>query len=167
LGSAEGFESITLASADGTASAEFVACAEQGKTMSFPLLYPWANRLARFGYRAAGKDVTLSEADYRLPRDDGGLPIHGVLPGLLRWDVEDAPARRAHGDDDRGRGRRCSRPGVVRIPPYARVPVSSRDAFDASADHAAFEATTGDARLVLEPGGSCRAAFRIALSRGA
>jgi galactose mutarotase-like enzyme len=68
------------------------AYAEQGKTMGIPLLYPWANRLARFGYRAAGQDVTLSEEDSRIPRDGNGLPIHGVLPGLLRWEVEDAGA---------------------------------------------------------------------------
>lgn len=109
---AEGFDSITLTSADGSTSAEFVpganmvccslvvdgaelldrrrgvrAYAEQGKTMGIPLLYPWANRLARFGYEAAGKHVSLSEDDSRIPRDDNGLPIHGVLPGLLRWDV--------------------------------------------------------------------------------
>ena len=66
------------------------AYAEQGKTMGVPLLYPWANRLARFGYEAAGRRVTLSEDDSRIPRDGNGLPIHGVLPGLLRWDVEDS-----------------------------------------------------------------------------
>jgi galactose mutarotase-like enzyme len=64
------------------------AYAEQGKTMGIPLLYPWANRLERFGYQAAGKEVTLSSEDARIPRDDNGLPIHGVLPGLLRWEVD-------------------------------------------------------------------------------
>jgi galactose mutarotase-like enzyme len=117
VGSAEGFESITLTSADGSTVAEFVpdanllccsftvaghelldrrrgvrAYAEQGKTMGIPLLYPWANRLARFGYRAAGTDVTLSEDDSRIPRDGNGLPIHGVLPGLLRWELEEGGA---------------------------------------------------------------------------
>ncbi|MFZ0977409.1 MAG: aldose 1-epimerase [Solirubrobacteraceae bacterium] len=112
---AEGFDSITLTSADGSTSAEFVpeanmvccslvvdgdelldrrrgvrAYAEQGKTMGVPLLYPWANRLAGFGYEAAGRRVTLSEDDSRIPRDGNGLPIHGVLPGLLHWDVEDS-----------------------------------------------------------------------------
>jgi aldose 1-epimerase len=113
----DGFESITLTSADGTTTAEFVpeanllccsfkvdghelldrrrgvrAYAEQGKTMGIPLLYPWANRLARFGYRAAGRSVALSEDDPRIPRDGNGLPIHGVLPGLLRWELEDGGA---------------------------------------------------------------------------
>jgi aldose 1-epimerase len=117
VGSAEGFDSITLTSSDGSTTAEFVpeanmvCCsfvvdgtelldrrrgvrtyAEQGKTMGIPLLYPWANRLARFGYRAAGKDVTLSTDDARIPRDSGGLPIHGVVPGLLRWELEDSSA---------------------------------------------------------------------------
>jgi aldose 1-epimerase len=117
VGSAEGFDSITLTSPDGSTTAEFVpdanmvCCslivdgdellerrrgvrtyAEQGKTMGIPLLYPWANRLARFGYRAAGREVTLSEDDTRIPRDSAGLPIHGVLPGLLRWELEDSGA---------------------------------------------------------------------------
>jgi aldose 1-epimerase len=114
VGSAEGFDSITLTSADGSTTAEFVpdanlvccsfavdgverlerrrgvrAYAEQGKTMGIPLLYPWANRLARFGYSAAGREVVLSEDDTRIPRDSGGLPIHGVVPGLLRWEPGD------------------------------------------------------------------------------
>jgi len=113
----EGFDSITLTSPDGSTSAEFVpdanlvccslvvdgdelldrrrgvrAYADQGKTMGIPLLYPWANRLARFGYEAAGRNVTLSQDDSRIPRDGNGLPIHGVLPGLLRWDVEHSGA---------------------------------------------------------------------------
>jgi aldose 1-epimerase len=117
VGKADGFQTTTLTSADGTTTAEFVpdanllccsltvdghelldrrrgvrAYAEQAKTMGIPLLYPWANRLARFGYRAAGADVTLSQDDSRIPRDDNGLPIHGVLPGLLRWELEDGGA---------------------------------------------------------------------------
>ena len=35
------------------------AYAQRGKTMGIPLLYPWANRLAGFGYR---------------PREDGVFP---------------------------------------------------------------------------------------------
>lgn len=64
--------------------------AEAGKTMGIPLLYPWANRLGRFGYRAAGKEVTLDESDERIGRDSQGLPIHGVVPRLLSWEVADA-----------------------------------------------------------------------------
>jgi aldose 1-epimerase len=306
VASAEGFESITLTSADGTTSAEFVpeanlvccsfavdghelldgrggvrSYAEEGKTMGIPLLYPWANRLARFGYRAAGKDVTLSEDDSRIPRDDNGLPIHGVLPGLLRWEVHDgAPGTLAAGLEWRSgelvelfpfvhdvraelsvvtaeltitTSVTAAADGPVPVSfgyhPYMRVPAGARDdwvvtlgaadrlllddqsiptgarapierepfgldgvslddAFAAPSDDAAFEATAGGATLtveflagysyaqvfapagqeficfepmtaptnaldsgdgltVVEPGGSYRAAFRIALSRGA
>jgi aldose 1-epimerase len=73
--------------------------AEAGKTMGIPLLYPWANRLARFGYEAAGKRVELAEDDARIPRDSQGLPIHGVLPSLLRWET----AAGADGDAITGR----------------------------------------------------------------
>jgi aldose 1-epimerase len=115
--SADGFDSIVLTSADGSTTAEFVpdanmlccsfivdgdelldrrrgvrAYAEQGKTMGIPLLYPWANRLAWFGYRAADKEVTLSTEDERIPRDGNGLPIHGVLPGLLHWELLESGA---------------------------------------------------------------------------
>jgi galactose mutarotase-like enzyme len=111
------FETLTITSAGGRTKAQFVpganmvCCslvhdgaerlelrrglamyAEAGKTMGIPLLYPWANRLGRFGYRAAGKQVTLNQADTRLPRDSQGLPIHGVLPSLLSWDVAVAGA---------------------------------------------------------------------------
>lgn len=109
-----GFEMLTITSAGGRTEAQFVPAvnmvccslmhdaverleqrrglatyAAAGKTMGIPLLYPWANRLGRFGYRAAGREVTLDEADKRLPRDSEGLPIHGVVPSLLRWDVVD------------------------------------------------------------------------------
>jgi aldose 1-epimerase len=62
---------------------------ESGKTMGIPLLYPWANRLDRFGYEAAGKRVVLDEDDPRMSRDSQGLPIHGVVPRLLRWQPRD------------------------------------------------------------------------------
>ncbi|MGH2887185.1 MAG: aldose 1-epimerase, partial [Solirubrobacteraceae bacterium] len=106
MGTADGFESITLTSADGTTTAEFVpeanllccsltvdghelldrrhgvrAYAEQGKTMGIPLLYPWANRLAEPSYRVGETTVRLPEARGRYATDPGGLPIHGALPG--------------------------------------------------------------------------------------
>jgi aldose 1-epimerase len=112
-----GFETLTITSAGGRTKAQFVPAAnmvccslvhdgverlelrrglptyaEAGKTMGIPLLYPWANRLGRFGYRAAGREVTLDESDERLGRDSQGLPIHGVVPGFLRWEVADAGA---------------------------------------------------------------------------
>ncbi len=113
MGSADGFDSITVASPDGSTKAEFVpeanmvccslthegaellhpgagvrAYAERGKTMGIPLLHPWANRLSDFRYRVAGRTVKLARGDRRIPVDPGGLPIHGVLPGLLRWQAK-------------------------------------------------------------------------------
>jgi galactose mutarotase-like enzyme len=69
------------------------AYARRGKTMGIPLLHPWANRLARPGYAAAGKEVTLPAPEGRYGLDPNGLPIHGALPGLLRWEVLDTGAR--------------------------------------------------------------------------
>jgi aldose 1-epimerase len=59
------------------------AYAAQGKTMAIPLLYPWANRLAAFGYSVAGREVKLPDDRARIAADPNGLPIHGVTPGLL------------------------------------------------------------------------------------
>jgi galactose mutarotase-like enzyme len=103
---------VTLRSPDGRTQAEFVpeanllccslrhdgserlaqrrgleAYRERGKTMGIPLLHPWANRLAGYDYRAAGRTVTLSHEDPRLPHEEHDLPIHGVLPALLRWEL--------------------------------------------------------------------------------
>jgi galactose mutarotase-like enzyme len=112
--SREGFESITLRSPDGRTEAEFVpeanmlccslrhhgaeildsgsgvgAYAHRGATMGIPLLHPWANRLASFDYDAAGKHVSLQRGAGLIPTDEAGLPIHGVLPALMRWEVSD------------------------------------------------------------------------------
>jgi len=113
VGSVEGFETVIVRSPDGVTEAEFVpdanmlccslrhrgaelldgghgvrAYAERGKTMGIPLLYPWANRLAGREYRAGDKSVGLPAADGRYAVDPNGLPIHGALPGLLRWQVD-------------------------------------------------------------------------------
>jgi aldose 1-epimerase len=61
------------------------AYVEHGSTMGIPLLYPWANRLAGLGYEAAGQHVDLPADPAQLHFDPGGLPIHGVAPGLMRW----------------------------------------------------------------------------------
>jgi aldose 1-epimerase len=66
------------------------AYANHGKTMGIPLLFPWANRLGANHYSAAGKSVTLPEDSESLLRDPQGLPIHGLLPRLLRWAPEAA-----------------------------------------------------------------------------
>ena len=61
--------------------------------MGIPLLHPWANRLSRPGYDAGGKEVTLPPPDGRYALDPNGLPIHGALPGLLRWEVIETGAQ--------------------------------------------------------------------------
>jgi galactose mutarotase-like enzyme len=60
---------------------------ERGSTMGVPLLHPWANRLDGFGYRVGDTEVVLDRDSTLFKRDPSGLPIHGALPGLLRWDV--------------------------------------------------------------------------------
>ncbi|MGP0047457.1 MAG: aldose 1-epimerase [Solirubrobacteraceae bacterium] len=109
----EGLERVAIRSADGELEAEFVpganmlccsmrhrgvellyaghgldAYVQHGKTMGIPLLHPWANRLRGSRYAAAGKHVKLPAADGRYATDPNGLPIHGALPGLMRWDPE-------------------------------------------------------------------------------
>lgn len=61
--------------------------AERGSTMGVPLLHPWANRLDGFGYTVGDTKVELDRDSPLFKRDPGGLPIHGALPRLLRWDV--------------------------------------------------------------------------------
>ena len=63
------------------------AYAQRGKTMGIPLLYPWANRLSRPGYAAAGATVDLPDPEGRYPTDPSGLPIHGALPGDMVWEA--------------------------------------------------------------------------------
>lgn len=89
------------------------AYAEAGKTMGIPLLYPWANRLSRRGYEAAGRRVTLPEPDGRYPLDPGGLPIHGALPGDLVWQVEQPP-----GPDRVGARLAWSAPALLELFPF-------------------------------------------------
>jgi aldose 1-epimerase len=69
------------------------AYAQRGKTMGIPLLHPWANRLSRPGYAASGHEVTLPPPEGRYALDPNGLPIHGALPGLLRWQLAETGAR--------------------------------------------------------------------------
>jgi len=70
--------------------ADLVAAAAKGSTAGIPLLYPWANRLALAGYRAAGREVALDLSSPLLHLDDHGLPMHGVPWSLLSWDVTEA-----------------------------------------------------------------------------
>ena len=113
-GTSRALDAITLRSLDGSTEAEFVptanmlccslkhhgvefvhrgagvdAYADRGITMGIPLLHPWANRLAAFEYEAAGKHVRLQRGASQIPTDEAGLPIHGVLPALMRWEVDE------------------------------------------------------------------------------
>src|SRR5262245_11113815 len=61
--------------------------ASKGSTAGIPLLHPWANRLSKLGYRAAGIEVILDRASPKLHFDDIGLPLHGVPWAQLAWEV--------------------------------------------------------------------------------
>ena len=68
-----------------------LAALRAGSTLGLPLLAPWANRLARRQYRAAGVDVDLPGR--ALGTDGNGLPIHGVLVGQPGWRIGRRAAR--------------------------------------------------------------------------
>jgi aldose 1-epimerase len=59
--------------------------AVKGSTAGIPLLYPWANRLADFRYRAAEREVVLDPSSPLLHLDEHRLPMHGVPWSLLAW----------------------------------------------------------------------------------
>lgn len=117
MASVDGYQTVAVTSQGGVVTAHFVpdanmlcqslthrgvqllhagrgvaAYAQHGKTMGIPLLHPWANRLSRPGYTAAGKEVALPAPEGRYGLDPNGLPIHGALPGLLRWEALDTGA---------------------------------------------------------------------------
>ncbi len=64
--------------------------AAKGSAAGIPLLHPWANRLAGFRYRAAGREVSLDPSSPLLHLDDNGLPMHGVPWSRLAWEVTEA-----------------------------------------------------------------------------
>ena len=70
------------------------AAAEKGSTAGIPLLYPWANRLARSGYEVLGRTVSLDLKSPLLHGDENGLPIHGIKWSALPWnEVSYGPTR--------------------------------------------------------------------------
>jgi aldose 1-epimerase len=70
------------------------AAAEKGSTAGIPLLYPWANRLAKPGYEILGRSVPLDLKSPLLHGDEHGLPIHGIKWAALTWDeVSCGPTR--------------------------------------------------------------------------
>jgi galactose mutarotase-like enzyme len=62
---------------------------ERGATFGIPLLHPWANRLVR----------PLPASDL-IPHDEHGLPIHGVLPRVLPFQVTESSARSVRAEFD-------------------------------------------------------------------
>jgi aldose 1-epimerase len=57
-------------------------------TMGIPLLYPWANRLARRRFSVAGRDVVIDPQATPLRLDSAGLAMHGLLSAAAGWQVE-------------------------------------------------------------------------------
>ena len=70
------------------------AYATSGSTMGVPLLYPWANRIARRRFEVLGRTVDLDRAPHRF-RDDAetGLPMHGAIAAGGAWTVGDRSER--------------------------------------------------------------------------
>jgi galactose mutarotase-like enzyme len=63
-----------------------------GHTTGIPLLYPWANRLARRRYEVGSVNVDLRRLD--LHTDGNGLPIHGTMLARPEWEVTQLGANR-------------------------------------------------------------------------
>ncbi len=66
------------------------AYVEHASTMGLPILYPWANRLARDSWKFGGEQVVIESDAYRVKRDENGYPIHGTLAASSLWTVEPA-----------------------------------------------------------------------------
>ena len=79
--------------------------ARSGSTFGIPFLHPLANRLADFSYAVAGQEVELDRDSGLLKIEEHGLPIHGLAPQALRWEVveEHGDALRAETEFDRER----------------------------------------------------------------
>jgi aldose 1-epimerase len=67
--------------------------ARTGSTFGIPFLHPWANRLAGFAYAVGGQEVRLDADSGLLRLEEHGLPIHGLQPSGLRWEVEERADR--------------------------------------------------------------------------
>lgn len=63
---------------------------ESGSTMGIPILYPWANRLARDSWKFGSVPARIDPGAYRIKRDENGLAIHGTLAASPFWKVADA-----------------------------------------------------------------------------
>jgi len=70
---------------------------EAGSTLGIPILYPWANRLARDSWKFGPRPTRIEPGAYRVKRDENGLAIHGTLAASSLWKVAEARA-----EDDLG-----------------------------------------------------------------
>jgi aldose 1-epimerase len=61
-------------------------------TMGIPILHPWANRLAKYEYAAAGRNVQLDPDSPLLKKEEHDLPIHGFLGASPYWELLGADA---------------------------------------------------------------------------
>jgi aldose 1-epimerase len=65
---------------------------ESANTMGLPILYPWANRLARDSWKFGSQPALIDPGAYRVKRDENGLAIHGTLAASSFWKVATASA---------------------------------------------------------------------------
>lgn len=65
---------------------------ESASTMGIPILYPWANRLARDSWKFGPQPARIDPGAYRVKRDENGLAIHGTLAASSFWKVSKARA---------------------------------------------------------------------------
>ncbi len=70
---------------------------ESASTMGIPILYPWANRLARDSWKFGPQPARIDPGAYHVKRDENGLAIHGTLAASSFWEVGEAQA-----EDDLG-----------------------------------------------------------------
>ena len=77
--------SLRLGDADFVALPGGVERYRAGHQTGVPLLAPWANRLSRRSYRAAGVEVDLGAVE--VSTDPNGLPIHGTMTAARGWEV--------------------------------------------------------------------------------
>jgi len=63
------------------------AYASSGSTFGIPLLHPWANRLGGFSYAVGGQQAGLPRDSPLVRLEEHELPIHGLAPYALRWEV--------------------------------------------------------------------------------
>jgi len=102
--------------------AGLAAYADDGAVMGLPILHPWANRLAGFGYTVDGRSVRLPDGPPLVRCEEHGLPIHGLLNGSPLWRVDGATA---DGDGEHAclRASLCfeARPGLLAAFPFPHV----------------------------------------------